>query len=83
MSASAWICRFHRALAIVFMLAAVANLAVQGRETLAFRVGVLTLVPLALLLLGGLYLFALPHAMRWRGTRVADRHAAQALRLET
>jgi quinol-cytochrome oxidoreductase complex cytochrome b subunit len=56
----------HRWLAIAFTLAIVANIAVTGRETLALWVGTLTLIPLALLLVTGLYLFFRPHVSRWR-----------------
>ncbi|WP_425994700.1 hypothetical protein [Caulobacter sp. DWR1-3-2b1] len=35
----------------------------------AVWVGLLALVPLILLLLSGLYLFALPHVIRWRRPR--------------
>ncbi len=35
----------------------------------AVWVGVLALVPLVLLLLTGLYLFALPHAVKWSNGR--------------
>jgi hypothetical protein len=38
-------------------------------------VGLLALVPLVLLLLSGLYLFALPYAAKWRRS---DRAARQA-----
>lgn len=71
MSAGGWVRRVHRALAIAFTLAVIANFAVQGREALAFWVGVLTLIPLALLLISGLHLFALPHMARWRAARAA------------
>jgi hypothetical protein len=42
------------------------NFVVVGPEQLALWVGVLTLVPLALLMLSGLYLFVLPYTARWR-----------------
>jgi hypothetical protein len=51
---------------MAFTLCVIANLVVMGRETLALVVGLLTLLPLALLLITGLYLFALPYAARWR-----------------
>lgn len=51
----------HRGLSITSTLAIITNLLVQGHEKLALWVGLLTLPPLALLLLTGLYLFALPY----------------------
>jgi hypothetical protein len=62
-----WIRQTHRFLSIVFTLAVIANFAVIGREKLALYVGLFTLLPLALLLFTGLYLFALPYAVKWRG----------------
>jgi len=40
---------------------------VQGKYT--NKVGLLAVFPLALLLLTGLYLFALPYATKWGGVR--------------
>lgn len=56
--------RVHRVLAPVFAVAVVANFAVLGRGTLALWVGTATLVPLALLLVTGLVLFARPYFAR-------------------
>jgi hypothetical protein len=61
--------RLHRVLSIAFTLAVVANLVAMGHEQIALWVGMLTLLPLALLLFTGLYLFALPHMTRWRRVR--------------
>jgi hypothetical protein len=60
-NAMQWIRQFHRWLAITFTLAVIANIVVQGYEEIALWVGLLTLVPLGLLLITGLYLFALPY----------------------
>lgn len=59
--------QIHRWLSMTFTVAVIANFAVMGREQIAFWVGTLTLVPLALLLLSGLYLFVLPYAAKRRG----------------
>ena len=56
-----WIRQFHRWLSIAFTLFVIANFAVMGRGTIALWVGTATLVPLALMLITGLYLFALPY----------------------
>ncbi|MBW3660295.1 MAG: hypothetical protein KY397_01505 [Gemmatimonadetes bacterium] len=44
----------------------VVNFAFSGQGQLALWVGLSTLVPLFLVLFGGLYLFVLPYATRWR-----------------
>lgn len=70
MNGSKWIRQFHRWLSIAFTLAVIANLLVMGREKIALYVGLFTLLPLALLLVTGLYLFALPYLAKARsGTR--------------
>lgn len=53
--------QIHRWLSMTFTLAVIANLLVMGREQIALWVGLLTLIPLFLLLATGLYLFALPY----------------------
>jgi cellulose synthase/poly-beta-1,6-N-acetylglucosamine synthase-like glycosyltransferase len=64
---SKWIRQIHRWLAIVFTATVILNLAMFGREEPVIWVGLLALLPLILLLLTGLYMFVLPHAVRWRG----------------
>ena len=64
-----WIRQTHRWLSMAFTTCVIANFAVMGREPLALWVGLFTLLPLALLLFTGLYLFVLPYATRWRGAR--------------
>lgn len=54
----------HRWLSITFTVAVIANFAVMGNEAVGQVVGALTLLPLALLLFSGLYLFALPYLHR-------------------
>jgi hypothetical protein len=56
--------QIHRWLSITFTLFVIANFAVLGRGGIAQWVGVLTLVPLALLLISGLYMFFLPYLKR-------------------
>ena len=58
--------QFHRWLSIAFTAAVIVNIAALGRETPAVWVGLLALLPLALLLFTGLYLFVLPYATQWR-----------------
>lgn len=56
----------HRWLSIAFTFAVILNVVAMVQERQAVWVGVLALIPLILLLLSGLYLFALPYAARWR-----------------
>jgi len=72
-----WIRQAHRWVAIAFTVAVIANFAALGWGYRAVWVGVLALVPLALLLFSGLYLFALPYFTRWRGAEAAGREVQQ------
>lgn len=68
MNWSKWIRQFHRWMSVAFTLVVAAIFAAQGMgRELAEWAYFLPLAPLALLLLSGLYLFALPYAARWRG----------------
>jgi ABC-type polysaccharide/polyol phosphate export permease len=62
----------HRWMSIAFTVAfIVVSIAVVGQEP-AEWVYLLPLLPLALLLITGLYLFVLPYASRWRSGRRTD-----------
>lgn len=65
--------QIHRWLSMTFTVAVIANVVVNfvasGREELALWVGLVTLLPLGLLLLTGLNLFVLPYATKWRSGR--------------
>jgi hypothetical protein len=61
-----WVRQIHRWLSIVFAAAVIFNVAAMTRKEPALWVGLLALLPLVLLLLTGLYLFALPYAVKWR-----------------
>ena len=52
---------------MAFTVAVIINVIAMLRNQQAIWVGVLALLPLALLLITGLYLFALPYAAKWRG----------------
>lgn len=60
----------HRWLSIAFTAAVVLNLAAMALQASALWIGLVALAPLILLLLSGLYLFALPYVTR-RGERKA------------
>jgi len=62
-----WIRQTHRWLSIAFTVTVIANFAAMTREQPPAWVTYSPLLPLALLLFSGLYLFALPYAARWRG----------------
>jgi hypothetical protein len=64
-----WIRQIHRWLAIAFTIGVIANFAVYGQEPYPIWAGIMALLPLALLLLTGLYLFILPYAAKWRSAR--------------
>jgi hypothetical protein len=66
---SAWIRQTHRWLSIAFTLAVVANFVAMARGVPPAWVTYSPLLPLALLLFTGLYLFVLPYATRWRSGR--------------
>ena len=67
-----WIRQIHRWLSIVFTVAVIVNLVAVKLGKYAVWVGLLALLPLALLLFTGLYLFVLPYATRWRSGRRTD-----------
>ncbi|MEA3028736.1 MAG: hypothetical protein QOG13_61 [Sphingomonadales bacterium] len=70
MNWSKWVRQIHRWLSMIFTAAVIAIFAALGLGTEpAYWVYFLPLLPLALLLLSGLYLFVLPYAARWRGGR--------------
>lgn len=76
MNWNVWMRQTHRWLSIAFTVLVLANIVVNfvlvGQQQLAVWVGLFTLLPLVLLLVTGLYLFALPYAARWRsGRRIA------------
>ncbi len=61
-----WIRKIHRWVCIAFTVTVVANMAVRAQGEPAAWITYSPLPPLALLLLTGLYLFALPYAAKWR-----------------
>lgn len=64
-----WIRQSHRWLAIIFTVTVIVTFLALAREEPVVWVSYLPLLPLALLLLSGLYLFVLPYRARWRGGR--------------
>ena len=61
--------QIHRWLSIAFTVAVIVNVIAMMQEKQAVWVGLLALFPLILLLLTGLYMFALPYTAKWRCAR--------------
>jgi hypothetical protein len=59
----------HRWLSIAFTVGVIVNTVAVVRQKYSAWVGLLALLPLALLLFTGLYLFVLPYATRWSSGR--------------
>jgi hypothetical protein len=58
--------QIHRWLSIAFTLGVIGYMVVMSQGQPPAWVGLFALVPLILLLVSGLYLFALPYAVKWR-----------------
>ena len=73
MNWNTWFRQTHRWLSVAFTLLVLANILVNvaplAQEQVVLWVGIVTLLPLFLLLFTGLYLFALPYAAKWRSGR--------------
>ena len=67
MSLSTGIRQFHRWTSIAFTATVAANFIALSRGTPPDWITYSPLLPLALLLLTGLYMFVLPYARKWRG----------------
>lgn len=61
-----WLRQLHRWLSIVFTVTVIANFVTLSQGTPPPWITYSPLLPLALLLLTGLYLFVLPYATQWR-----------------
>ena len=72
MNWSKWIRQTHRWLSIAFTVTVIGNFAALSRGKPPAWVTYSPLLPLALLLFTGLYLFVLPYATTWRRGRRAD-----------
>jgi hypothetical protein len=68
---NSWIRQFHRWTSMAFTLTVIANFVAMAKGPPPAWVTYSPLLPLALLLLSGLYLFALPYVLRRRATRQA------------
>ena len=70
-----WIRQIHRWLSIIFTAIVIGIFVSLGLGVEPAQwVYLMPLIPLALLMLSGLYLFALPHAPKWRsGGRIGEK----------
>ena len=77
--ASRWMRQVHRWASLVFMgvVSALFTALGIGREPASWAY-FLPLIPLALLMLTGLYMFCLPYAARWRSDRRLGRESGAA-----
>jgi hypothetical protein len=64
-----WVRQTHRWLSIAFTVTVIANFVAMAKGQPPAWVTYSPLLPLALLLFSGLYLFVLPYAPKWRGGR--------------
>jgi hypothetical protein len=67
-----WVRQTHRWLSVAFTVAVIANFVAMSRGAPPAWVTYSPLLPLAVLLFSGLYLFVLPYAATWRSGRRTD-----------
>lgn len=66
-----WVRQLHRWLSIAFTLGVIAYMIAMSQGAPPNWLGFFALVPLILLLVSGLYLYALPYLLKARRTRAA------------
>lgn len=71
MSGHTWVRQVHRWIAITFTVTVIVTFVALALPDPVVWLSYLPLLPLALLMLTGLYLFVLPYVTRWRGRRAA------------
>jgi intracellular septation protein A len=67
-----WVRQVHRWVSIAFTAAVIVTTVALAQPQPVIWVSYIPLLPLALLFLTGLYLFVLPHAVKWRRRRRAE-----------
>jgi hypothetical protein len=67
-----WMRQIHRWLSIVFTVTVIANFVALAQGQPPAWLTYAPLLPLALMLISGLYLFVLPYATRWRSGRLTN-----------
>ena len=69
MNWNTWIRQTHRWVSIAFTVSVIVTFIALAQKEPIVWVSYVPLLPLALLLLTGLYLFVLPYASKWHGSR--------------
>jgi cellulose synthase/poly-beta-1,6-N-acetylglucosamine synthase-like glycosyltransferase len=69
MRSNVWIRQVHRWLSIVFTVTVIANFVAMGLGEPPPWIVYAPLPPLFMLIFTGLYMFAIPDAVRWRGSK--------------
>ncbi len=69
MRSNVWIRQVHRWLSIVFTVAVIANFVAMGLGEPPPWIVYAPLPPLFMLMFTGLYMSAIPYAVRWRGSK--------------
>ena len=72
MNWSKWIRQAHRWVSIAFTAAVIVAFVALAQKPPLVWVSYIPLLPLALLLFSGLYLFVLPYVTKWRSGRRTD-----------
>ena len=72
MNWNSWVRQIHRWLSLAFTVTVILTFVALGLEEPVVWVSYVPLLPLALLLFTGLYLFVLPYTIRWRSPRRTD-----------
>ena len=72
MNWSKWIRQAHRWVSIAFTVAVIVAFVALAQKPPLVWVSYIPLLPLALLLFSGLYLFVLPYFTKWRSGRRTD-----------
>ncbi len=70
---SKWIRQAHRWLSIIFTVTVIANFVAMAKGPPPAFIVYSPLPPLFLLLFSGLYMFALPYAVKWRNGTARER----------
>jgi heme A synthase len=75
MNWNTWIRQAHRWVSMAFTVSVIVTFIALSQETPIVWVSYVPLLPLALLVISGLYLFFLPYASKWRSGRRAHTFA--------
>jgi len=79
MNGNKWVRQVHRWLAMAFTVTVIATFFALAQEEPIVWVSYVPLLPLALLMFTGLYLFVLPYATKWRRRSAVVDSAGQRL----